>query len=56
MKLLGDSMSPLVWDVKGNSCSLRDYVSRQTYRKANVDEAKGRPSPSLISSDKQSIE
>ena len=42
MKLLGDSMGPVVWDVIGNSCSLRGHVSRQTGRKVNVHEAKGR--------------
>ena len=42
MKLLGDSMGPVVWDVIGNSCSLRDHVSRQSGRKVNVHEAKGR--------------
>jgi hypothetical protein len=30
MKLLGDSMGPVVWDVIGNSCLVRDHVSRQT--------------------------
>ena len=42
MKLLGDSMGPVVWDVIGNSRSLRDHVSRNTSRKINVHEAKGR--------------
>ena len=40
MNLLGDSMSPMVWDVITNSCSLRNHVSRQTSRKVNVHEAK----------------
>jgi hypothetical protein len=42
MKLLGFSMGPVVWDVIGNSCSLRDHLSRQTGRKVNVHEEKGR--------------
>ena len=42
MKLLGDSMGPIVWDVFGNSCPLRDHVSRQTGRKVNVHAVKGR--------------
>jgi hypothetical protein len=42
MTILGESMGPVVWDVVGNARSLRDHVNRNTVRKLNVHEAKGR--------------
>jgi hypothetical protein len=42
MELPGDSMGQVVWNVIGNSCSLWDYVSRQTSPKFNLHQAKGR--------------
>ena len=43
MRLLGDSMGPVVWDVLGSGLSLRKHVERQANAKrVTVHEARGR--------------